>query len=115
MKKNGKIEKWIWKRKVADGNSFSKIEKIKKIKGRKRNFDFEELPFFTWMCNGIQTFTEYAQILGKKNTWKKFQKFYIIMTPSQKIESKNFQAFSPQCLCKQQLEFMKFKDLCLYP
>ena len=37
------------------------------------------------------------------------------MTPSQKIESKNFQAFSPQCLCKQQLEFMKFKDLCLYP
>ena len=67
MKKNGKIEKLIWKRKDPDGDSFSKIEKIKKIRGRKGNFDFEELLFFTWMCNGIQTFTEYAQIFGKKN------------------------------------------------
>ena len=84
MKKNGKIEKLIWKRKDPDGDSFSKIEKIKKIRGRKGNFDFEELLFFTWMCNGIQTFTEYAQIFGKKNTWKQFQKFYIIMASSQK-------------------------------
>ena len=37
------------------------------------------------------------------------------MTPSQKIENMNFHDFFPQCFCKQQLEFMKFQDLCLYP
>ena len=37
------------------------------------------------------------------------------MTSSQKTESMNFQGFFPQCFCKQQLEFMKFQDLCLYP
>ena len=67
------------------------------------------------MCNGLETFIEYAQILGKKNTSKQSQKCYIIMTPSQKIENMNFQDFFPQCFCKQQLEFMKFQDLCLYP
>ena len=94
---------------------FQKYKKSKKEKEKKRNFDFEELLFFTRMCNGLQTFTEYAQILCKKNTSKQFQKFYIIMTSSQKTESMNFQGFFPQCFCKQQLEFMKFQDLCLYP
>ena len=52
---------------------FLKNMKNKK-KEKKRNFDFEELLFFTRMCNGLQTFTEYAQILGKNNTSKQFKK-----------------------------------------
>ena len=98
-------------KKNDDVSSLPKIWEIKKMKRKKRNFNFEELTFFTRICNGLQTFTEYAQIRDKKEYFKTILDHNDIITKNWKYE---FSGFVPSCFCKQQLELMKVHDLRLY-
>ena len=92
------------------------LKNIKKKKKKKREILTLRNYYFSPECvMDSKLSRNMPKYLAKTTRQNNSKKFYIIMTSSQKIESMNFQAFFPQCICKQQLELMKFQDLCLYP